>query len=254
VKQTLIVAGACLLLGAVVNLGVAWGLAVRQPPAVARQTYGLNDWMVLAPQRWSLRQAIMWRAAGQLSVTEFLNHQPIESARTPVANEAELLALLPAVSDLHRGSSIERDDQADALLTELHQPAYSYAEFYAGWPMLSLRYQQWTRTTRSEPNAGAVHRSRGLSTISEALRPYVGRHELPCSPLWTGVIVNSALYGACLGLIGLSLRSAHRGLRRLLRRWRNRCAACAYDLRGTAHERCPECGQAIRAKMNSDKT
>jgi len=242
-KQTLIAVGALLLLGAVINIGVAWCFAVRQPPAIARQSCGWDDWILHAPQRWSLRQVILWRAAGQLSVTEQMNHYEFESGRTLTASEAELRAQLPAVSAFHRGSSIERDERADALLTELHQPSYSYSEFYAGWPALSLRYQRWTRTTRSGPNPGAVDRSRGLPAISDSLKPYIGRHELPCSPLWTGVMVNSALYGACLGLIVLGLRSGNRCLRRLLRRWRNRCASCAYDLRGTEHERCPECGE-----------
>lgn len=37
-----------------------------------------------------------------------------------------------------------------------------------------------------------------------------------------------------------------RGMVKRYRAERGRCPSCDYDLRGTTHEKCPECGQALR--------
>lgn len=44
----------------------------------------------------------------------------------------------------------------------------------------------------------------------------------------------------------VAYRSLWRGTRRR-RRTAGRCESCGYDLRGAAHERCPECGEPVAA-------
>ncbi|MCZ6837240.1 MAG: hypothetical protein O7G85_15805 [Planctomycetota bacterium] len=73
----------------------------------------------------------------------------------------------------------------------------------------------------------------GLSPAPAQLIPY--------DPIWSGLVLN--LLTLYVMLIVLSL------LRRLTlnlwRRIRGKCPGCAYDLRGTSHTHCPECGKTI---------
>lgn len=62
---------------------------------------------------------------------------------------------------------------------------------------------------------------------------------LPLQPLWIPLVLNSAFWGLCWGLIF----GARRGAIHKHRRRRNRCIQCGYDLRGTdPNLGCSECG------------
>lgn len=66
---------------------------------------------------------------------------------------------------------------------------------------------------------------------------------LPFLPCWPGLLVDSAVFTLpwLAALLGIP------AIRRLWRRRRQRCPACAYDLRSIpAAERCPECGEPRR--------
>ena len=64
---------------------------------------------------------------------------------------------------------------------------------------------------------------------------------LPYLPVWRGLIVNTVLYGAMFWLMFASWPVG----RRLIRSRRGLCLWCGYDLHGTEHDRCPECGRAV---------
>jgi hypothetical protein len=64
---------------------------------------------------------------------------------------------------------------------------------------------------------------------------------LPLQPLWPGYAINTIFYGAMLWILFATPRS----VRRRLRRRRGLCPACAYDLRGSASQSCPECGRPV---------
>lgn len=62
---------------------------------------------------------------------------------------------------------------------------------------------------------------------------------LPVRPIWSGLIVNSLLYGS----ITFALLAAYRAVLRRLRLGRNRCPECAYSRLGLqTSDACPECG------------
>jgi hypothetical protein len=63
---------------------------------------------------------------------------------------------------------------------------------------------------------------------------------LPTRPIWSGLILNSALYAAGWGLLLIGPRRA-RARRRKQRGW---CLSCGYDLVGSSSGVCPECGVA----------
>jgi len=61
---------------------------------------------------------------------------------------------------------------------------------------------------------------------------------IPLRPVWGGLALNTMLFAATLYLLILMRRHGAA----LVRRLRGRCPRCAYDLSGTDHEFCPECG------------
>ena len=64
------------------------------------------------------------------------------------------------------------------------------------------------------------------------------RRRLPIVPVWPGFVLNVAIFGGGMWLI-VRGRST---LRNILRFRRGQCLGCGYDLRGSEHEVCPECG------------
>jgi len=65
--------------------------------------------------------------------------------------------------------------------------------------------------------------------------------QLPLQPVWPGFAINTLFYAGVLWM----LWAMPFALRRMIRRRRGQCAACAYPI-GT-NERCTECGAAVAA-------
>ena len=61
---------------------------------------------------------------------------------------------------------------------------------------------------------------------------------LPCIPIWPGFAINTIFYAAILWV----LFAFPFVIRRRRRIKRGLCPKCAYDLRGSASQTCPECG------------
>lgn len=61
---------------------------------------------------------------------------------------------------------------------------------------------------------------------------------LPWRPVWPGLLLDGVLYGFAWYVLLFARRWPHR----LLRKLRNQCVECGYDLRGADHKLCPECG------------
>ena len=126
------------------------------------------------------------------------------------------------------------------------------AEF-AGWPMRSLTchtaqgalvwtgfsYEAYGRTS------GEVIRD-GISISSEPVRYSRSRswRALPLRPILPGFLINTLFYAVIVWL----LWSAPFTTRRIMRKRRGRCVRCGYDLRHVEHDVCPECGHVVRAK------
>ena len=70
---------------------------------------------------------------------------------------------------------------------------------------------------------------------------------LPLRPLWPGFAINTAFYAAIVWLLPLGTFTA----RRMIRHKRGRCIKCGYDLRGTTHIICSECGHEVRAEAGT---
>ena len=105
-----------------------------------------------------------------------------------------------------------------------------------GWPLKSF--------------AAVVVESRRSPAVKYSEQELIGGIELnwrggggpilPYLPVWRGLIVNTVFYGAMFWLMFASWPVG----RRIIRSRRGLCLWCGYDLHGTEHDRCPECGRA----------
>lgn len=105
----------------------------------------------------------------------------------------------------------------------------------SGWPCVALSGQ----ISVDREIAGALDIPRWLAGKVDT----PARRFLPITPHATGFAINSVLWTIVLAMLTLGpgwLRHHHR-------KRSGCCQACGYDLSGTAHDRCPECGVQIHS-------
>lgn len=116
-----------------------------------------------------------------------------------------------------------------------------------GWPMLSLSSWRTWNPNRFLP---------GIEDDFVSVRGFAiqnkpgGLRLIPFDPIWPGFAINTVLYAATLWMLWLSPTFA----RRLIRHKRSVCIKCGYDLRGADHAVCPECGESIRIHQGQEST
>lgn len=124
--------------------------------------------------------------------------------------------------------------------------SYLYTEF-AGGPTLgnnvSRRFAGFP--LRSMEGASYVDQQRRIGWSNTLMHVegfwFIPNGKLPLRVRWPQTVVNAALYALLLAVayrVGLSRV-------RTSRRRRQRCTNCGYDLRGSEHVKCPECGMVI---------
>jgi hypothetical protein len=110
-----------------------------------------------------------------------------------------------------------------------------------GWPFLAMR---GSFDIDSSDGRGNIENVRSAILIDFGTRlPGADRSMTPLLPLgiiWGGFILNALFFAA----IWFALLAGPGFAKRAFRRRRGACIDCGYDLRGAAHEQCPECGRA----------
>lgn len=198
----------CLLLGAILNVAVAWGCVWWALPASrAAGPQHRASWAGSVPAGWIAPTSPLWieTSAG---LTEYRLHTISPSERYPVIAYVQhvLEAGLP-----FRSMFVERHYEENAGVT------------YSGFMLGSL----------SGERRGLIPEWIPGTRYSRASRL------LPGSIMWIGFAANSVLYGFLSGVIFGLLLGWHR--RRRVRR--NECAACGYPI-GTSPV-CTECGAPL---------
>ena len=199
-----------LLLGAIVNVAVAWGIALdvvnrgnpseRIGPGLTSSFYPC--WILTRHNRFG---------STLLAADSVL---PQDHSDVAPYFESTMGPFLPRWSQMNT----------------MPRERMSLIEDGRGWPMRSFScgFRMPADKSIQYFDAWIIRESPDLTWI-------------PLRPIWFGFLFNTLAYGFIIWLIfpGPFV------LRRLIRRKRGLCVKCAYDLRGAEHEACPECGQQV---------
>ncbi len=213
-----------LLLGAVVNVGVAWGCALTINPGVTSWTsYSAvsptDSWSVVSRQSAGLSWYSSMRSWTGPHFWELSGKPPSSYQSTPHPSE-----VLPGWGVQH-----ETPNQL--------APGVMFIDNIIvdgrGWPAVTMWSQLRNDGNKWVAENGFMRRSMGPWSAVDGY-PRV----LPLRPIFPCFITNTIFYAALLWL----LFAAPFATRRLIRKRRGRCVRCGYDLTGTEHDVCPECG------------
>lgn len=253
---------ALMILGALTTLGVAWWCSYRAEGIEGNtRVYGGRVNTV----RWtndSGRDAAAtihqyrWRG---LAYVRFFRRDPADRYTLidgPVADVVpawaapimpRLLERLPAVP---RGEHMwNTDRQEPDLLIAAGWPLPAFVCHARSMPAYDLAAEpgdaDWIGSGVDHVISGGFSMPRGMRKADEGsalMQPPGLLVPLPYRPLWRGLLLNTGLY-MVVWCVLLALGTVPFAVRRAIRRRRNGCARCGYDLRGlVSGAACPECG------------
>jgi len=241
-----------LLLGAIVNVAVAWGCSWFQLPTyTGSAVMSLDDFW---PNRLILRDEYVGRHAGMqwsgfglyeldLHILTYSDWLPAHEFRDVPLTAEELAQQLDDI--YHENVMVQNVEEGVELRQQLHsirRQAKQAPELRvaAGWPLRSVR----GLVPATTPSPGSMRiESYPDGNAFYAVRAINGKQfvrALPYEPIVPGFAINTFLYAAILWL----LFAAPGKLRRWRRSNRGLCPKCAYPV-GTS-EVCTECGAVVK--------
>ncbi len=211
-----------LLLGAIVNVAVAWGCA--RWANVRHDGYFVDA----KPARWSYESASCFGAVRIVSSPTTETQVVFRGDETP--NRCPAPAWSRVTSQSKESASLVEDARGWPALALMSVLTYIDSDVDAGWVRAGDEFfipevwqTRWGIRVRDGRRAEDIH-------------------TLPLRPIWPGFAINTVFYAGMLWV----LLAAPFALRRRLRIKRGLCPKCAYDLRGRgsggAASACPECG------------
>ena len=250
-EAPLLIIGICLLLGAVVNVAVAWGLAIhsevnsvnpsRSGFTVTRSHRALPADRIGSPvpvgsapgpTHWQVRR--LERTGTVLAVVAVVvfpsgAYVPFEELLPPVRGLAEDIRLIEASSPVNWDT-----------------PGF-FVWDGRGWPCISLSccWPWWEGSVW--PQAPIEDGLRLGSPTAAHPWPY-GVHQLrglPLKPIWPGFAINTLFYATLLWL----LIPGPFALRRFVRVQQGFCPKCAYPM--GASSVCTECGRELPKRAST---
>ena len=208
-----------LLLGAIVNVAVAWGFTAHAEfdKASLQETIEESEWPRAVPRHWPSPWTA-WEAhtSGWL-VRRFIGRR------------------------IHWNPTTDQPERREVFFVDIYE---------VGWPSRCLQWESWREFEVNFPQGTTVNRNEGHPVPSwwrsgitvSAQRFGFGSQSwkaLPIHPIYFGFVVNTIVYAVLVWSVTLGPFT----VRRAIRRKRGRCIKCGYDLRGTSGGgACPECG------------
>ena len=212
-KRPLLIIAICILLGAIVNVAVAWGLVFRAN-FIFKHSYGIA--IVLPTLDWPSNDeaARLWEAEIGL---------PPEALSVAVATNPGITLVEFSHGDVVRGMASIR-----------------HVVMQGGWPM---------RAMRGEMDYAGPTRLRDMAVAPAFLARRTGAGAglplLPLRPIWPGFALNTIFYAALLWL----LIPGPFALRRFQRVRRGLCPKCAYPMGESSV--CTECGCGLPKRAST---
>ncbi len=213
-----------LLLGAIVNVAVAWGCVlsfpvVNQPGVILREPISPESWEHRSVQRTVGRTRINW----------------LRYERRPYP------------------LSLKAGSPAPSRITVI--PDQSGSRELTGWPLRALTCANPTQSFLydGDPSGSSSYYDFGPTPLSDVVNGITVGHEsvggligrsrliwraLPYQPIWPGFAISTVFYAVTLWLLLFNLSI----VRRYARFERGHCPRCGYELRGDFSAGCPECG------------
>jgi hypothetical protein len=223
--RTTLILAACLLLGAVVTIGVAWGI---NHGAIAQRSWERvsggastpsGEWLSCSRARRAGCEVVRWSAG--------LDNPELIPWRVDAPETFPRWSAVPNHDAFHGDHPVERYGE--------------WHEVGVGWPMLALRRHATSRGSEAWDEPTLRYADLGLARYEPPLPPFSRpwqRHAIPIMPIWSGFILDTLFWGA---LVAVVLRGPAWG-RWWVRHLRHRCPACGYPI-GVSPV-CTECGRA----------
>ena len=208
-----------LLLGAIVNVAVAWVIGVA--PADYSRPVGFAEPASDQPSRLANQMAML---AGTTTSKryEFFNRF---HATYGVQGVPDLDAVIPYWAAQY----LSEED-----LNRSRDAAYLVTARATGWPALSM-----SGGMRLNLSGITIEQSDWAILLPPPKPSRVDQSRIvPLRPIWPGFAINTFFYAAIVWVLWSSPLAA----RRVSRRKRGRCIRCGYDLSHAEHGACPECG------------
>jgi len=228
-----------LLLGAVINIAVAWGIAFERVGGGV--SHGMTEFdpareLQDPESRFAGAGVSVQRTRGCTRV--WVNFSSCCEGAWDLVPDVD--AEVPAWADAYFG---------EESLTELRRSPVSRMAQCSGWPSDAMSGSfifNYSLTT----GRLTIDRTEYGITLPPKQDTGPWKYEyriLPLRPIWPGFAINTAFYAAILWLL-FTLPGVPFALRRRRRIRRGLCPACAYDLRGRGNDSktCPECGKAVK--------
>ena len=230
-----------LIIGAVVNIAVAWGCALGLPLLTVSGPFGRSGATGDRAPYWIVEEL------DRLGATRYVwTHVSFDFDNTPgtvlyIFDETEPVDL----DGLPRWSRL---DYAKPPPQKYRGWGLFFIDDARGWPLLAM--SSFSALGVDPVMDALLVKSSGGFSPPASLRPkppfvdvedeLFNRPIVPLRPIWPGFAINTLFYAAILWLLTFSVFTTRRIIRRRLRH----CIKCGYDLRGHSGGGgvCPECG------------
>lgn len=210
-----------LLLGAIINVAVAWGCAVTSP------IVSYHEFKHDLPDAEAER---LWRKyMGKLD----------EYEKDSIFGES---GSIRGTTKIFLGSMPLGDP------VSIYSWSATSDILQAGWPFRSLEGGDYYNVSwEMEIGNTKEHNLLSLHPLPWPARTYNWYGRVPTKPIWPGFLANTLVYGLFMCGLLYGMRTASR----FIRRRRGLCIKCGYDLRGASGGGgggvCPECGESGRS-------